>query len=58
MYQGTMIDELIAAVERAEEHARLAAAAERQTDQMAAIRVRYPAFVYEAPFGASMIGAA
>ncbi len=57
MYQGTMIDELFAIVERAEVLASMVKA-ERKPEVVLPMRPMYPPFIYEAPFGASMIGAA
>ncbi len=57
MYQGTLIDDLFAAVQRAEALARVVKI-EKKAESVLAMRPTYPPFVYEAPFGASMIGAA
>ncbi|MGH9579934.1 MAG: hypothetical protein ACRD2R_02990 [Terriglobales bacterium] len=51
MYRGTLIDELIASVERAEEHARMEAARPRE------LEVFVPRF-YEASRREEMIGVA
>ncbi len=57
MYKGTMIDELIAAVARAEAHARTAAPVERKPQPVIAQAV-YPELVHQTPFIAAVMGAA
>ncbi len=57
MYKGTMIDELIAAVTRAEAHARTAEPAERKAQPVLTQPV-YPELVHQTPFIAAVMGAA
>ncbi len=57
MYKGTMIDELIAAVARAEAHARTVEPAERKPQPVLAQPV-YPEVIYQTPFIAAVMGAA
>ncbi len=57
MYKGTMIEELIAAVARAEAHARTAEPAERKPQPVLAPAV-YPEMVRQTPFMAAVMGAA
>ncbi len=57
MYKGTMIDELIAAVARAEAHARTAAPVERKPQPVIAQAV-YPELVHQTPFIAAVMGTA
>lgn len=58
MYTGNVIEDLIAAVARAEEHARTVKPAEKRCEPVVQMPPVYQQFLYEAPFGASLIGAA
>ncbi len=57
MYTGTMIDDLIAAVARAEAQTRQRQIAEPKPQPVARVP-RYPQLVYQTPFIAAVMGAA
>ncbi len=57
MYRGTMIDDLIAAVMRAEAHARTAEPVQRKPQVVLSEPV-YPPIMYQTPFIATLMGAA
>ena len=58
MYSGSMIDELIATVVRAEAHARQATPVREIQPTMIISEPAYPRFAYQAPFYAATMGAA
>ncbi len=58
MFRGMMIDELIAAVARAEVHARAVDAAEHKPQQPVISEPVYTQVVYQTPFIAAVMGAA
>ena len=58
MYSGSMIDELIATVERAEAHARQATPVCAPQPTMVISEPVYPRFDYQTPFYAATMGVA
>ena len=58
MYSGTMIEDLIAAVARAESHARTAQQAQPAEPAIVLSETVYRNLVFQAPYYAAMMGAA
>ena len=58
MYSGSLIEDLIATVARAESQARRAQPAGENQPTMVLSEPVYPPFAYQEPFYASMMGAA